>query len=157
LSLKQPIFSVTGCCLSCECYQQQQQQQPATSLVTTTTVGYAASLYDDWLWRCAGVDVVNDGVNYSVTESATTRARASCRRAHSAIWCRVSRRHASPGIGPTVYTGHLFWGGVNPQKLTIPPNGCQIVCSRSFSAGKKNYDYTTETFLKRTINTVIRH
>ena len=134
MSLKQPIFSVTGCCLSCECYQQQQQQQPATSLVTT--VGYAASLYDDWLWRCAGVDVVNDGVNYSVTESATTRARASCRRAHSAIWCRVSRRHASPGIGPTVYTRHLFFlGGGSESPKTY--NAAKLCALDLFQPGNR--------------------
>ena len=29
----------------------------------------------------------------------------------------------------------------------LPPNGCQIVCSKSFfSAGAKNYKYVTETF-----------
>jgi len=39
----------------------------------------------------------------------------------------------------------IFFGGISPKTLTIPPNGYQIVCSKSlFSAGTVIYKYITK-------------
>ena len=51
--------------------------------------------------------------------------------------------------------GIVFWGIPPPKKkLTIPPpNGLQIVCSKSFFGQTMNNKYSTETFFYWTINT----
>ena len=47
----------------------------------------------------------------------------------------------------SVYSGHLF-AGESPTELNFPPNGCQIVCLKSFfSAGTVNRKCIMETFL----------
>jgi len=50
-----------------------------------------------------------------------------------AIKVRMGRRVAS-----TVYSRHLFWRSCrgNPPNLHFLPNGCQIVCSKSFFFGR---------------------
>ena len=54
-------------------------------------------------------------------------------------------RHQSLFI-PGIFLGE---GGKSPHKKTYnPPNGCHIVCSKSFfSAGIVNYKYITESLL----------
>ena len=61
-----------------------------------------------------------------------------------------SDRHTGPSSS-RVYYSHLFLrGGELPtsppqRKITIPPNGCQNVCYKSFLATTVNYKYITET------------
>ena len=43
----------------------------------------------------------------------------------------------------TLFIPAIFGG---PQNLQSPQKGCQIVCSKSVSAGTVNYRYVTETF-----------
>ena len=55
-----------------------------------------------------------------------------------------------------VYSRHLFGrGNPPPPKKTCNshPNGCQIVCSKFFSAGMLNYKSLTETLIHWTMNT----
>ena len=99
------------------------------------------------------------------TLTGARRRRADVRarpRAPAAVDCTTDRQTGKdhPTVGRCLFLVSFFWGGnlPFPRKKTYnspPPNGCQVVCSKSsfFSAGTMHYSYITETFWQLTINT----